>query len=121
MRTHVLQALPYPVQLVVGLLAYRENMKRLYGQGTGRFSAEEIASFRREIWESFDTLLAASRRKSKKTEAFWVLGGERPSEADAVVFGFVVAALVCKAYVSFLSLLLTILWVGGMEMLTGLV
>ena len=119
MRTHVLQALPYPVQLVVGLLAYRENMKRLYGQGTGRFSAEEIASFRREVWESFDTLLAASRRKSKKTEIFWVLGGERPSEADAAVFGFVAAVLVCKAYTP-LSLLLTILWVSIMLMLLGL-
>ncbi len=119
MRPHVLQALPYPVQLVVGLLAYRENMKRLYGQGTGRFSAEEIASFRQEIWESFDALLAASRRKSKKTEIFWVLGGERPSEADAAVFGFVVAVLVCKAYTP-LSLLLTILRVSGMLMLMGL-
>lgn len=97
MRPHVLQALPYPVQLVVGLLAYRENMKRLYGQGTGRFSAEEIASFRQEVWESFDALLAASRRKAKKNDTFWVLGGEGPSEADAVVFGFIAAVLVCKA------------------------
>ena len=120
MRPHVLQALPYPVQLVVGLLAYRENMKRLYGQGTGRFSAEEIASFRREVWESFDTLLAASRRKSEKDETFWVLGGARPSEADAVVFGFVAAVLVCKAYVFFLLLFLTMRGVSGSLMLTGL-
>lgn len=92
-----MQALPYPVQLVVGLLAYRENMKRLHGQGTGRFSAEEIAAFRREVWESFDALLAVSRRKAKDTETFWILGGDGPTEADATVFGFVAAVLVCKA------------------------
>lgn len=111
MRPHVLQALPYPIQFVVGLLAYRENMKRLYGQGTGRFSAEEIASFRREVWESFDALLTISRRKAKKNETFWILGGEGPSEADATIFGFVAAVLVCKAYV-FLSIFPSILCVG---------
>lgn len=73
-----------------------------------RYSAEEIISFRQQIWESVDALLAASRRK-KKTETdagddddatFWVLGGNTPSEADPVVFGFIAAALVCTAYVS---------------------
>lgn len=72
-------------------------MKRLHGQGTDRFSGEEIAAFRREIWESFDALLAASRKNAKTNEPFWVLGGEAPSEADATVFGFVAAGLVCKA------------------------
>lgn len=72
-----------------------------------RYSAEEIASFRQQIWESVDALLAASKRK-KKTETdagdndkatFWVLGGNTPSEADPVGFGFIAAALVCTVYV----------------------
>lgn len=98
MRPGVLGALPYPVQLVVGLLAYRRNMQTLHGQGTARFSAEEISSFRKHIWENVNALLAASRRKRTETDAtFWVLGGEGPSEADATLFGFIAAAMVCEA------------------------
>ena len=106
-RSHVLAALPYPIQLVVGLLVYRKVSSALYGQGTGRLSAEEISAFRQQVWESIESLLSASRRKTLKTEAsggiFWVLGGDGPSEADATVFGFIASSLVCDAYV-FLSL-----------------
>jgi len=101
MRPHVLSALPYPIQLVVGLLAYRKVSQTLYGQGTGRFSAEEISSFRQQVWENVDALLVASRRKKTETGAsdavFWVLGGNGPSEADTVLFGFIASALVCTA------------------------
>ena len=97
MCPNVLHSLSYPMQVIVGLLAYRENMKRLDGQGTGRYSREEIAAFRKEVWESISALLAASMRKTKKAEPFWVLGGDGPSEADATVYGFVVAVLVCEA------------------------
>ncbi|KAK8045620.1 glutathione S-transferase [Apiospora rasikravindrae] len=102
MRDHVLGALPYPLRVVVGLLAYRGTVATLHGQGTGRYAAEEIAAFRREIWEAVDALLTASRNKSlsqdrPKGKPFWVLGGEEPTEADATVFGFVVSALICTA------------------------
>lgn len=104
MRSHILSALPYPAQVVVGLLAYRKVSQTLYGQGTGRYSAEEISSFRQEIWENVNALLVASRRKKAETSAsdeiFWVLGFNGPSEADTVLFGFIAAALVCTAYVS---------------------
>jgi hypothetical protein len=103
MRPGVLSALPYPIQLVVGLLAYRQNMQTLYGQGTGRFSPEEISSFRLQIWESINALLVSSRSKSKAASAsdctFWVLGTEEPTEADTTVFAFICSALVCPAYV----------------------
>lgn len=98
MRPGVLAALPYPVQLVVGLLAHRGVMRTLYGQGTARFSREEISSFRRHIWENVNALLVASRGKRTETDAtFWVLGGEGPSEADATLFGFIAAGMVCEA------------------------
>jgi hypothetical protein len=100
MRPGVLSALPYPLQLVVGLLAYRQNMQALYGQGTGRFSPEEISLFRYQIWESITALLVASKSKSNGDGNFWVLGGEEPTEADAAVFGFISSALVCPAYVA---------------------
>lgn len=98
MRSGVLAALPYPVQVVVGLLAHRGVMQTLHGQGTARFSAEEISSFRRQIWENVNALLVASRGKRTETDVtFWVLGGEGPSEADATLFGFIAAAMVCEA------------------------
>jgi hypothetical protein len=100
MRPHVLGALPYPAQVIIGLLAYRKMKATLYGQGVMRYTDSEIASFRREIWESINTLLVSSKTSKRDDgKPFWVCGGEGPSEADATVFGFVVAVLVCDAYV----------------------
>ncbi|KAK9780082.1 putative Glutathione S-transferase [Seiridium cardinale] len=102
MRNHVFQALPYPVRILVGMLVYRSTVATLHGQGTGRYSAEEIAGFRQEIWESVNDLLVESRTKSTSDSAgsqepFWVFGGEKPTEADATLFGFIVSVLVSTA------------------------
>ncbi|KAK8068665.1 hypothetical protein PG994_005281 [Apiospora phragmitis] len=86
MRDHIFGAMPWPLRVAIGLLAYRGTVATLHGQGTGRYAAEEIAAFRLEIWE------ASSPRDDGPTEEkepFWVLGGEEPTEADATVFGFV--------------------------------
>ncbi|KAK6067947.1 glutathione s-transferase [Seiridium cupressi] len=95
-------ALPYPVRILVGMLVYRSTVATLHGQGTGRYSAEEIAGFRQEIWESVNDLLVESRTKSTSDSAgsqepFWVFGGEKPTEADATLFGFIVSVLVSTA------------------------
>lgn len=99
MRDHVLWSLPYPVRVLVGLIIYRNTTATLHGQGTGRFSAEEIAAFRREIWSSFHDLLLASKanRGAANAGPFWVLGGDHPTEADCALFGFIVSVLICKA------------------------
>jgi hypothetical protein len=104
MRPGILWAMPYPVQIVVGLLAYRKISKTLYGQGTMRYTYEEIGAFRLQIWESVNALLVASQSKVKRdlnalNHPFWVLGGEEPTEADATFYGFITSALVCTAYV----------------------
>jgi len=103
MRDHVLAALPYPVKVVVGLLAYRKVCGTLHGQGTMRFSPEEIHAFRQEIWDSVNTLLVESSSKMMTSSAndnvFFVLGGQKPSEADSVLFGFICSALISTAYV----------------------
>lgn len=52
MRDHVLWPIPYPIRIVVGLLAYRANATMLNGQGTGRFTKEEIEQSMYEIWEA---------------------------------------------------------------------
>ncbi|KAF4629526.1 hypothetical protein G7Y89_g8625 [Cudoniella acicularis] len=99
MREHVLQALSYPMRVFIGLIIYRKTTATLNGQGTGHYSGEEIASFRKEIWESINALLTESKSKASRDEGkpFWVLGGERPTEADTTVFGFVVSVLICAA------------------------
>ncbi|KAL6721997.1 hypothetical protein ACLMJK_001102 [Lecanora helva] len=101
MRNHVLWALPYPMKVVIGYMSYRKETQMLYGQGTSRFSAEEIKSFTQDIWKNINELLFASRNQQSKSRSgggpFWILGGNQPSEVDTTVFGFVVAALVCES------------------------
>ncbi|KAL7627362.1 hypothetical protein AAE478_001554 [Parahypoxylon ruwenzoriense] len=106
MRDHILASLPYPARVIVGMLIHRNVSAMLHGQGTARFAAEEIAAFRREIWDVLSALLVESRSRSGLTvgggegsdsEPFWVLGGEQPTEADACLFGFIVSVLICTA------------------------
>ena len=100
MRSKVLAALPYPVQILVGQLAYRKMTATLWGQGSGRFTAEEISKFKTEVWENVNALLTVSSRKRVSggpDGMFFVLGGNGPTEADTTLFGFIAASLVCAA------------------------
>ncbi|KAJ3562699.1 hypothetical protein NPX13_g8469 [Xylaria arbuscula] len=106
MRDHVLWSLPWPIRIVVGSIIYRSQVSTLQGQGTGRFTPQEIGHFRREIWSSFADLLLESKSKSKSQsqsqsaepqQPFWVLAGPSPTEVDTTLFGFVVSTLICTA------------------------
>ncbi|KAJ5084954.1 hypothetical protein NUU61_009533 [Penicillium alfredii] len=101
MRDHIFAASSYPLRVVVGWLAYRKQMHILYGQGTLRFSPEEISSMRWEIWKKLSSLLMSSKSQmldcTTSDHPFWVLGGSTPCEADATVYGFIVSTLVCSA------------------------
>ncbi|KAK7187764.1 hypothetical protein DPSP01_010812 [Paraphaeosphaeria sporulosa] len=97
MRDHALWSIPYPMRLVIGLLAYRANVRKLYEQGAGRFSDAETRALIRDVWGGVSGLLGESRRAAPRDACFWVLGGKEPTEADATLFGFVVSNLVCDA------------------------
>ena len=101
MRSKVFGFMPYPMEVLIGWLTYRNFSATLYGQGTTRFSGEEITLFRKQIFESFNAMLVDSKRKSTKgvtsDDPFWLLGGVEPTEVDSVLYGFVCSALVCKA------------------------
>ncbi|KAF6823185.1 glutathione s-transferase [Colletotrichum plurivorum] len=100
MVSHVMSSIPWPVRPLIGALAYRGMMRTLHGQGTGRFSSEEIAAFRHDIWADVGALLAEARSKTPPKDGetpFWVLGGAGPSEADATVYGFIASGLLCAA------------------------
>ncbi|KAI2627777.1 hypothetical protein GGR54DRAFT_636899 [Hypoxylon sp. NC1633] len=98
MRSTVMAAIPYPIQVVVGLLAHRGVMRTLYGQGTARWTPEERTALVRETWESVSAVLLESRSNRTGSDApFWVLGGSAPTEVDATLYGFIAAGLVCHA------------------------
>ncbi|RMZ83732.1 hypothetical protein DV738_g978, partial [Chaetothyriales sp. CBS 135597] len=99
MREGVLGTIPYPVRLLVGSLAFRSVMSALYGQGTLRYTKEEITAFRLEIWEAINALLAESHSKAdtRGNAPFWLFGSQDPSEADPALFGAISATLVCPA------------------------
>ena len=100
MQDHILATLFYPLRVVVGHLISRKTAQTLHGQGTGRYTADEIGSFRREIWESINELLISSKAAvvdDAGSKPFWILGGDGPTESDAVLFGFIVSVLVCTA------------------------
>ncbi|KAF4217020.1 hypothetical protein CNMCM8980_003988 [Aspergillus fumigatiaffinis] len=98
MRSKILAALPWPVQVVVGNIIYRKVTRNLQGQGTMAFTEEEISAFRQEIWASLNAVVAeAQTKQSDRDGPFWVWGGEGPTEVDAVLFGFIVSGLVCDA------------------------
>ncbi|KAI6351412.1 hypothetical protein MCOR25_009948 [Pyricularia grisea] len=102
-RDHILWTLPWPVRNLVGLMAYRGQIATLKGQGTGRYSEEEINVLRGEILETVAALLEVSKAKRSDGAAhgpdavFWALGGEQPTEADTTLFGFVAAIMVCAS------------------------
>ncbi|TLS21290.1 uncharacterized protein PpBr36_10309 [Pyricularia pennisetigena] len=101
-RDHILWNLPWPVRNLVGLLAYRGQMATLKGQGTGRYSDEEIDALRGDILETIAALLESSKAKlsdgaNGPDAVFWAFGGEHPTEVDATLFGFVAAIMVCTS------------------------
>lgn len=98
MRSKILAALPWPVQVVVGNIIYRKVTRNLQGQGIMAFTEEEISEFRQEIWASLNAVVAeAQKKQSDRDRPFWVWGGEGPTEVDAVLFGFIASGLVCDA------------------------
>lgn len=95
MKDTMLASVPWPLRELVGWLVARKMTATLEGQGTGRFSGDEVAFFKAQVWEAVNALLEASRTDSR--EPYWVLGGSEPSEADATLYGFIVGGLICDA------------------------
>ena len=101
-----LSVIPYPIRILVGYLAYSKVTKTLHGQGIGRYNDEEYSSLYRETWESLDALVAAktqspasrAKMKTKESTFSWILGGEKPTEADACLFGFLAGVMTAQSY-----------------------
>ncbi|PRP88652.1 hypothetical protein PROFUN_02748 [Planoprotostelium fungivorum] len=97
-REKILASLPYPVRVVVGNIIYRRTVATLEGQGTGRYTDEELDSLRNELWSHLNGLLTESKEKSSDgVEPFWALGGKDATEADASLYGFIVSGLIVES------------------------
>ncbi|KAK4208817.1 hypothetical protein QBC37DRAFT_295807, partial [Rhypophila decipiens] len=84
--------LPWGIRHLVTALTYRYARLMLYMQGTGRYTAEEVTSLRGEMIGVLGDSAEASRARSAAHDdedgPFWILGGEKPSEADFTVIGY---------------------------------
>jgi hypothetical protein len=93
-RDTALYSIPYPVRVLVGYLVHRTVSSTLHGQGVGRLTAEEVRSLKTEIWQSVNSVLEQRLREAHTAEEpVWFLGGDRPSECDATMFGFIVSVM----------------------------
>lgn len=80
---HYFNFLPFPVRGLVRTMVRNKIRKQLDGQGMGRHSPADIALLAQRDLDALSVLLGDKP----------YLLGERPSGADATVFGFVAAAL----------------------------
>lgn len=95
-RDLALWALPFPVRYVVGWMISSQISKTLYGQGTGRFTVEEVETFKYDAWQALNDILSPSAKSSTDGEPFWILGNNKPTQADMVLFGFVTSVLLSE-------------------------
>jgi hypothetical protein len=87
--------LPWGVRHVAGFFIKRYCWAMLYFQGTGRHSPNEVRQFLEESIGAMEDYAQAARAKLDVTSKapFWILGGEKPTEVDFVLFGYVVNLL----------------------------
>lgn len=91
--------LPGGIRHVVVAFVFRYARFMLYMQGTGRYAADEVARLRDEAIGALADFAEAARGRRGEDEdgvrrPFWILGGEKPSEADFTLFGYLSGMLV---------------------------
>ncbi|KAJ5688993.1 hypothetical protein N7462_003385 [Penicillium macrosclerotiorum] len=98
MQSKIFGSLPWPIRTILGNIVYNKTTKAMEGQGTLKFSAEEILGFRHDIWQAMNNYVVAIMAKQNDRDGpVWLLGGDQPTEGDAVLFSFIASNLVSKA------------------------
>ncbi len=82
-------------------MLYRYCAFMVFFQGTGRHKPAELEQLRREaigaMADYADAALARADKDSPKP--FWILGGDKPTEADFTLFGLLSGTLATTVYV----------------------
>ncbi len=88
--------MPYPLRVIVGYMIWRTIRRNYYGQGVGRYTDEERQMFAEEAWAALNEIYVGNQMGGGEGDR-WVLGGEGPTEADASLYGILVAGLWAEA------------------------
>lgn len=75
------------------MFVWREVKAALHGQGTGRYTADEVRTFERELWNSIEVMVAEAGKEKRGDELFWILGGDQSTEADTSLLSQIAAHL----------------------------
>ncbi|KAK3329101.1 hypothetical protein B0H66DRAFT_540269 [Apodospora peruviana] len=93
--------IPGGIRHVVCSLAYQYAKLILYFQGTGRYTSDEVEGFKAQAMGALADFAEAARKKRSNGSSdgtvkkpFWILGGEKPTEADFTLFGYLSGMLV---------------------------
>ncbi len=92
-------SLPWGIRHLTGIAIGGFSWLMLYFQGTGRHKPDELKALRQEAIAALSDYAEAAYAKSEKdsNRPFWILGGEKPTEADFTLFGYLAAVMVSKA------------------------
>ena len=83
--------LPWGIRHVAGFFIKRYCWAMLYFQGTGRHKPDEVWRLLQESVGALEDYAQAARAKADgaSTGPFWIIGGQKPTEADFTLFGYV--------------------------------
>ena len=89
MRDKLFGHLPFGARHIMGLLTFQFLKMMLYFQGTGRHKPGEVRHFIDEAIGAMAGLAESAHEKARgqSSAPFWILGGEKPTEADFTLFG----------------------------------
>jgi len=85
---------PWGVRHFVASVAFLYVKMMLFFQGTGRHKPDEVRHFTEEAIDALAGFAEAARAKAKGEGPFWIMGGDKPTEADFTLFGALAGYLV---------------------------
>ncbi len=90
--------IPYPIRVVVGFFVRRTLARNYDGQGVTRYTDQERKMISKESWRAVNDVLVANNKSRRNGGAVcWVLGGDRPLEADASLYGMLASVFIASA------------------------
>ncbi|KAK0657725.1 hypothetical protein B0T16DRAFT_402433 [Cercophora newfieldiana] len=94
MRDKLFGHLPFGAKHIMGILTLQFSKMMLYFQGTGRHNPAEVQHFTEEAVVALAGFAEAAQKKVGTSAPFWILGQEKPTEADFTLFGALAGYLV---------------------------
>ena len=86
----ITHGLPWGVRQATTFFSKLYCRMMLYFQGTGRHTSDELNELRREAIGALADYagVALAKTAANSSEPFWILGGDKPTEADFTLYGY---------------------------------